>query len=77
MPVPRSTPHTPDLAFGAAAGLDPAGILPGVQSPMQSSAELVDDASALFGRQELGGMTLDGDFPNTEAEKSLPAHRQR
>lgn len=77
MSVPRSTDHTPDPAFGAAAGLDPAGILPGVQSPIRSSAELVDDGSVLFRRPQLGGMTLDGDFPNTAAEQSLPAHRQR
>jgi len=77
MSVPRSTSHTPDLAVGAAAGLDPAGILPGVQSPIRSSAELVDDGSVLFGRPQRGGMTLDSDFPNTAAEKSFPAHHQR
>jgi len=77
MSVPRSTSDTPNIAFGAAAGPDPAGILPGVQPPIRSSAELVDDGSVLFGRPELGGMTLDGDFPSTAAEKSLPAHRQR
>jgi hypothetical protein len=77
MSVPRSTYHIPDPAFGAAAGLEPAAILPGLQSPNRTSAELADDGSVLFGRPRLGGMTLDGDFPNTEAEKSLPAHPQR
>ncbi len=76
MSVLRSTSHIPDLDVGAAAGLDPAGILPGVQSPVRSSAELADVGSVLFGRPRLGGMTLDGDFPSTAAEKSLPAHRQ-
>lgn len=77
MSVPPSTSHTPNLAFGAAVGLDPAGILPGVQSPIRSSAELVNDGTVLFGRPQRGGMTLDGDFPNAAAEKCLPAHRQR
>ncbi len=77
MSVPRSTSHTPNLAFGAAVGLDPAGILPGVQSPIRSSAELVDVGSVLFGRPQLGGKTLDGDFPTTADEESLPALPQR
>ncbi len=77
MSLPRSTYHTSDPAFGAAAGLDPAGILPGVQPPNRSFAEFVDDGTVLFGRPQRGGLTLDGDFPNAAAEKSLPAHRQR
>ncbi len=77
MSVPRSTSHTPNLAFGAAVGLDPAGILPEVQSPIRSSAELVDVGSVLFGRPQLGGKTLDKDFPTTADEESLPALPQR
>ncbi len=76
MSVPRSTSQTPDLTFGAAAGLEVAGNLPGVQSPNRSFAELVDDGTVLFGRPQRGGLTLDSDFPNIAAEKSPPAHRQ-
>jgi hypothetical protein len=76
MLVPRSTSQAPDLTFGASAGLDLAGNLPGVQSSNRSFAELVDDDTVLFGRPQRGGLTLDSDFPNTAVEKSFPAHRQ-
>jgi hypothetical protein len=77
MPVPRSTYPTPDPSVSAAAGQDPAGILPGVRFPNRSSAETVDDGSVPFGRPQRGDLTLDGDSHNTAAEKSLSASRQR
>ncbi len=77
MSVARSTSHAPDLTFGASAGLEVAGNLPGVQSPNRSFAELVDDGTVLFGRPQRGGLKLDGDFPNAAAEISPPAHCQR
>lgn len=50
MSVAGSAYHTPHLPFGASAGMDPAGILPGIQSANRSSTELADDGSVLFGR---------------------------
>jgi hypothetical protein len=66
-----------DFALAPAGSLGPAGMLPAIQSPMLSPAELANKGSAVVGCPQQSGMKLERDCGEAAADGPPPTYPHR